>query len=72
MSFQVSDPQIYEFTICFTSQSPISGLSSPQVCNSEIFAHIGMFEVSMAVGVRLRKEVWRNHICLNLILQTYI
>ena len=25
MSFRVSDPQIYEFTICFTSQSPISG-----------------------------------------------
>jgi hypothetical protein len=27
LSFRVSDPQIYEFTICFTFQSPISGLN---------------------------------------------
>jgi hypothetical protein len=47
MSFRVSDPQIYEFTICFTSQSPISGLSSPQVCNSEIQSCTRTFELSM-------------------------
>ena len=38
MSFRVSDPQIYEFTIWFTTQSPISGQTvdpSVELGNSE-------------------------------------
>ena len=48
MSFRVSDPQIYEFTICFTTQSPISGQTVDprvQLGNSELHTYVwGQYE----------------------------